>query len=124
MAHTTQTLAPTGVAGGEDVADVGGVLAVFGLSVGAGVPLDAELGEDLVLGAGETHGQEDQVGGPLLLAPFHRTEGSAVGGLAPVRGRWSGAALMRPWPSSMNLMVLVSKRRGSSPKSALPSSWP
>jgi hypothetical protein len=63
-----QALAATHVARREHAGDAGGVLAVLGPGVAARVAFDAELGEQLVFGAEEAHGQEHELGGEDLLA--------------------------------------------------------
>src|SRR5690606_37789836 len=63
-----QRLAAAGVTGDEDAIDIGGEVRVTG-DVTALVQLDAELGDQAVgdVGAGEAHGEGDQLGGDLPL---------------------------------------------------------
>src|SRR5690349_7163285 len=58
-----KALAAAAVAGGEHVREAGGVFAVVGLHVSAGVALDIEGIEERLLGAEKAHGEEDELGG-------------------------------------------------------------
>jgi hypothetical protein len=74
-----QTLAAAAVTSRENALDVGAVLARRGLDVLAGILLD-HAGHDLLLGAEEAHGQQNEVGGENLLAAFDLLHIPAAGG--------------------------------------------
>ncbi len=71
-----EALAAAAIAGGEDARDAGGIFAVVGLDIGAGVALDAEGIEQRLLGAEEAHREQDELGGhdPLAAGDVPRDE--------------------------------------------------
>jgi hypothetical protein len=77
-------LATAAITSGEDAVDVGAVLARWGLDVLASILLD-HTSHDLLLGAKESHGQEDEVGREDLLAALDLLHvPAAASGLGPL----------------------------------------